>query len=90
MPSKKHFRSLAMATLAALAVTLAAALPGVSADGGGEKNKEAAQGQEQALSIPGKSELKYPNLGSHLDGLVIQVEDGETTSQAGLCAFQAV
>ena len=77
MPSKKHFRS------------LAAALPGVSADGGGEKNKEAAQGQEQALSIPGKSELKYPNLGSHLDGLVIQVEDGETTSQAGLCAFQA-
>ena len=81
MPSKKHFRSLAMATLAALAVTLGAALPGVSADGGGEKNKEAAQGQEQALSIPGKSELKYPNLGSHLDGLVVQVEDGETTSQ---------
>ena len=81
MPSKKHFRSLAMATLAALAVTLAAALPGVSADGGGEENKEAAQGQEQALSIPGKSELKYPNLGSHLDGLVVQVEDGETTSQ---------
>ena len=81
MPCKKHFRFLATAILAALMVTLAVALPGVSADGDEDKNREMDQGEEQAFSIPEKAELKYPNLGSHLDGLVVQVEDGETTSQ---------
>ena len=54
------FRFLAIATLAALVVTLAGlpvALPGVSADGGGDKNREFAQGQQQAPPIPEKAEL---------------------------------
>ena len=38
-------------------------------------------GDNQAPPIPDKGELKYPNLGSHLDGLVVQVEEGETTSE---------
>ena len=50
-----------MATLAALAVALAAALPGVSADGGVDNNKGAAQGQEQSVSIPEKAGLSYSN-----------------------------
>ena len=77
----KHFRFLMMATLAALAVTLAAALPGVSADGGGDKNREFAQGQQQAPPIPEKAELSYPNLGSGLDQLVASVEAGQATVQ---------
>ena len=63
------FRFLAMAILAALAVTLAAALPGVSADGGEDGNKD--------LAIPEKADLKYPNLGSSLDQLVTRFEEGE-------------
>ena len=70
-----------MATLAALAVTLAAALPGVSADGGMDKNREFAQGEEQAPPIPEKAGLSYPNLGSHLDQLVASVEAGQATVQ---------
>ena len=81
MLSMKHFRFLMMATLAALAVTLAAALPGVSADGGGDKNREFAQGQQQAPPIPEKAELSYPNLGSGLDQLVASVEAGQATVQ---------
>ena len=37
MPGKTRFRFMAMAILAVLAVTLAVALPGVSADGGEDK-----------------------------------------------------
>ena len=70
------FRFLVMATLVALAVTLAGALPGVSADGGEDKNKD--QGREQAPPIPEKTD---PNLGSHLDQLVARVEEGESTSE---------
>ena len=81
MPGKTRFRLMALAILAALAVTLAVALPGVSADGGGDKNEEAAQGQEQALPIPEKAELNYPNLGSHLDQLAASVEVGKATAQ---------
>ena len=81
MLSMKHFRFLAMATLAALAVTLAAALPGVSADGGGDRSKETAQGHEQVPPIPEKAGLNYPNLGSHLDQLVGSVEAGQATVQ---------
>ena len=70
MHGKTHFRFLAIATLAALVVTLGVALPGVSADGDGD----------QAPLISDKAELKYPNLDSHLDQLVTSVEDGETTA----------
>ena len=69
MPCKKHFGFLATAILAALMVTLAVALPGVSADGDEDGNKD--------LAIPEKAELKYPNLGSSLDQLVTRVEEGE-------------
>ena len=81
MPCKKHFGFLATAILAALMVTLAVALPGVSADGDEDKNREIDQSEDQALPLPDKTELNHPNLGSHLNGLVVQVEDGETTSQ---------
>ena len=70
MPGKTHLRFLAIAIWAALAVTLAVALPGVSADGD----------EGQAPPIPEKTELQYPNLGSHLDQLVASFEDGETTA----------
>ena len=70
MLCKRHFRFPAIAILAALVVVLVLALPGVSADGD----------EDQAPPIPEKAELKYPNLGSHLDQLVTSVEDGETTA----------
>ena len=77
MPGKTRFKFMALAILAALAVTLAAALPGVSADGGGDENT----GQGQAPPIPDKAVLTYPNLGSHLDQLVASVEAGHATSE---------
>ena len=73
------FRFLAMAILIALAVTLAVALPGVSADGG-EDGKRDDNSHDQAPPIPDKGELNYPNLGSHLDQLVTSVEEGQATS----------
>ena len=73
-------RFLAMAILIALAVTLAVALPGVSA-AGGEDGKRDDYSHDQAPPIPEKAELNYPNLGSRLDQLVIRVEKGEATSQ---------
>ena len=81
MPFKRHFRFPATAILAALMATLVVALPGVSADGDEDKNRKFDQGEDQALPLPDKTELKYPNLGSHLDGLLVQIEEGETTSQ---------
>ena len=80
------FRFLAMAILIALAVTLAAALPGVSADGGEDKaapipKSEGTSGDNQAPPIPDKTTLNYPNLGSHLDELVTRVEAGQATSK---------
>ena len=77
MPGKRHFRFLAIATMTALVVTLGVALPGVSADGDEDKNKDMDQGQDQAPPIPEKAELNYPNLGSRLDQLVAQIEEGE-------------
>ena len=71
MPGKTPCRFLAIAIWAALAVILAVALPGVTADGD----------EDQAPPIPEKAELKYPNLGSRLDQLVAGVEDGETTAE---------
>ena len=79
MPGKRHFRFLVIATLAALVVTLEAALPRVSADGDEDKNRD--MDQDQARPIPDKAELKYPNLGSHLDQLAARVEEGETTAE---------
>ena len=38
-------------------------------------------GDDQALPIPDKGELKYPNLGSRLDGLVTSVETGQSTAE---------
>ena len=73
------FRFLAIATLAALVVTLAVALPGVSADGG-EDGKRDDYSHDQAPPIPDKGELNYPNLGSHLDQLLTSVEEGQATS----------
>ena len=81
MTCKSPLRFLGTAIIAAVMVLLTVALAGVSADGDEGKNEEAAEGQEQSLPIPEKAELKYPNLGSYLDGLVVQVEGGETTSQ---------
>ena len=77
MLPKTRFRFMAMAILAALAVTLAVALPGVSADGGEGKNSD----QGQAPPLPDKTPLNYPNLGSHLDQLVARAEEGQATAQ---------
>ncbi len=43
--------------------------------------REDAGGDDQAPPLPEKGELKYPNLGSRLDGLVASVEARETTAQ---------
>ena len=38
-------------------------------------------GDDQAPAIPDKGQLKYPGLGSRLDGLVAKVEAGQATAQ---------
>ena len=45
------------------------------------RRRDGAGGDDQALPIPDKGELKYPNLGSRLDDLVASVEAGQTTAQ---------
>ena len=72
MPGKRYFRFLGIAILLPLAVILAVAPPGASADGDDD--------WDQAPPLPEKSELKYPNLGSHLDQLVARVAEGETST----------
>ena len=81
MTRKSQLRFLAIATLAALAVTLTVALPGVSADGGENPKKDTDHGQEKAAPLPEKTALKYPQLGSNLDQLVRVVEEGKTTAE---------
>ena len=86
MLSMKRFRFMVMAIMAALAVSLAVALPGVSADGGDDKaapipRSGETTGDDQSPPIPEKAELNYPNLGSHLDQLVASVEAGQATAQ---------
>ena len=81
MSKKAGFRLLMTAILVALAISLGVTVAGVYADGDEDKTKEMDQGQDQALPLPDKVELKYPNLGSHLDGLVVEVEEEETTSE---------
>ena len=80
MPGKRHFRFLGIAILLPLVVILAVALPGVSADGDDD--------WDQALPIPEKGDMKYPNLGSRLDQLVARVAEGETS--AGEAAEEAL
>ena len=43
--------------------------------------REGTGGDDQALPIPDKGELKYPNLGSRLDVLVASVEAGQATAE---------
>ena len=69
MHGKTRCRFLVIAICAAMAVTLEVALTGIFSDGD----------DDQAPPISDKAELKYPNLGSHLDQLVTSIEDGETT-----------
>ncbi len=81
MHRKALIRFLVIANLAALAVALGVALPGVSADGGDEsKNEDTDHWQEQAPPLSEKDELNYPNLGSRLDQLVVSVEEGISTA----------
>ena len=42
--------------------------------------RDGTGGDDQSLPIPDKVELKYPNLGSRLDGLVASVEAGQATA----------
>ena len=44
------------------------------------RRSDGTGGNNQALPIPDKGELKYPNLGSRLDGLVASVEAGQATA----------
>ena len=43
--------------------------------------RDGTGGDDQALPIPDKGELKYPNLGSRLDVLVASVEAGQATAE---------
>ena len=45
------------------------------------RRSDGTGGDDQALPIPDKGELKYPNLGSRLDGLVASVEAGQATAE---------
>ena len=42
---------------------------------------EGEDGGDQAMLIPEKKALKYPNLGSHLNQLVASVEAGQATAE---------
>ena len=74
MLRKFPFRSLAVATSLALLIVLATVAPSGSADGGED-------GQAVVLEEVERKDLKYPNLGSHLDGLVARVQDGEISQE---------
>ena len=45
------------------------------------RRSDGTGGDDQALPIPDRGELKYPNLGSRLDGLVDSVEAGQATAE---------
>ena len=64
----------------------AASSPRSGGNGGDDRDPPIPPGSEtdedgQAPPIPDKGELKYPNLGSRLDELVVSVESGETTAE---------
>ena len=73
MQIKMLLGALAIVALVTLAISLGAATPNVY--GGGD---------DTLPTLPGKPELKYPNLGSSLDHMVSSVEEG------GLSAKEAV
>ena len=69
---KKWFRLLALMGLITLTLPLAVGVSTAYGDGGDDQ-----------LSIPEKTELKYPNLGSTLDRMVARVEyEGATSEEA--------
>ena len=45
------------------------------------RHRDGTGGDDQALPIPDKGKLNYPNLGSRLDGLVASVEAGQATAE---------
>ena len=45
------------------------------------RRSDGTGGDSQALPIPDEGELKYPNLGSRLEGLVASVEAGQATAE---------
>ena len=64
----------------------AASIPRSGGNGGDEKAASIPRsggtgGDDQAPAIPDKGQLKYPGLGSRLDGLVAKVEAGQATAQ---------
>ena len=72
MSGRMTLRVAAMAALLlTLSITMTVNSSGARADGD----------EDQAPPIPEKRGLKYPNLGSHLDQLVAQVEVGEATAE---------
>ena len=81
MRNKIWILHLAIAALAVLALSLAAATRGVFAAGEEDRSKDEDQGQEQAPPLPEKTGLKFPNLGSGLDQLVSSVEEGVTSAE---------
>ena len=64
----------------------AASVPQSGGNGGDDKEESISRSggtgeDNQAPAIPDKGELRYPNLGSRLDELVVSVEAGETTAE---------
>ena len=82
MGNRSFFRVLAVTVLTVLAITFAATTSGVFADGDGDKNRDTGQDHDQVLTIPEKTELRNPNLGSHLNLLIEKVETGGYSAQA--------
>ena len=69
MPYQAHFRSLAVITVFTLLVSLALFIPNVSANGG-----------DDDVDVPPKPNLTYPNLGSALNQLVSNVQEGRMSA----------
>ena len=67
---KSRFRLLALIGLFTLTLLLAVDTPAAYGNGG-----------DNQLSIPEKTELKYPNLGSTLDQMAATVEEGELSAR---------
>ena len=63
-----------------IAAVMLLAAHGSSASSGGDEDKD--QGQTEAVALPEKAALKYPNLGSGLDERVTGVEEGLTTAES--------
>ena len=69
MPYNTYFSFVATLILSALIVTVVATVPGVSADG-----------DDDAVIPLEKTEAKYPNLGSSLNQIVANVQEGRMTA----------